>query len=97
MLERDFQKKIKKEIKEHIKDSIVIKMDANDIQGIPDILVLHKNKWATLEFKKSKNAQIRDNQKFYVDKMDKMSFSKIIYPENYKTILDDMYHYLMEE
>ena len=32
MLERDFQKKIKKEIKTKLKGSIVTKMDANDIQ-----------------------------------------------------------------
>lgn len=64
--------------------------------GIPDILVLYKNKWATLEFKKDENAEIRDNQKFYIDKMNNMSFSRIIYPENSKDTLKDMYNYLTE-
>lgn len=55
--ENSFQSKLKKELKERYPGCIVTKLDSSDIQGIPDLLVLYKNKWATLENKRSKNAK----------------------------------------
>jgi hypothetical protein len=69
---------------------IVTKLDSSDIQGIPDLLVLHENKWATLECKRSARAKHRPNQDYYVDKMNKMSFSRFIYPENKEEVLDEL-------
>ena len=66
---------------------MVIKLDPDYIQGIPDILILYKNKWAVLEVKRSKNAKHRPNQNYYVEKMDDMSFSRFIYPENKDEVL----------
>lgn len=89
-LERKFQKDLKRDLKEMFPGCIVTKLDANDIQGIPDLLVLHENKWATLECKRSAKAKHRPNQDYYVDKMNKMSFSRFIYPENKEEVLDDL-------
>ena len=69
---------------------IVTKLDSGDIQGIPDLLVLYKNKWATLENKKSKDAPKRPNQEYYVEKMNDMSFSRFIYPENKDEVLNEL-------
>ena len=69
---------------------IVTKMDSGDIQGIPDLLILYKNKWATLENKRSANASKRPNQEYYVNKMNEMSFSRFIYPENKEEVLNDL-------
>lgn len=88
MLERDFQSKLIKEIKERFPGSIVLKNDPTYIQGIPDLLILHDNHWAALECKKSKNASTRPNQNYYVDKMNAMSYAAIVYPENKEEILD---------
>lgn len=90
ILERDFQSKLIKELKTIFKGCMVIKLDAKYIQGIPDLLVLYKNKWATLEVKKSAKAKVRPNQKFYVALMNKMSFSRFIYPENKEEVLNDL-------
>lgn len=88
--ESEFQKNLKKELKSIFPGSIVTKLDSGDIQGIPDLLILYKNKWATLENKRTTNATHRPNQEYYVKKMNKMSFSKFIYPENKNGIIDEL-------
>ena len=95
-LERDFQPKLIKEIKEILPGCILMKNDSSYIQGIPDLLILYKNKWATIEVKKSANAPKRPNQEYYVDKMDEMSFSRFIYPENKDQVLDELYLHFMD-
>lgn len=86
-LESKFQAELKKELKEMFPGCIVTKMDSGDIQGIPDLLVLYKDKWATLENKRNANAPKRPNQEYYVNKMNDMSFSSFIYPENKDEVL----------
>ena len=87
-LESGFQDKLQKEIKEMFPGCMTFKMDQK--QGIPDLLVLHKDKWASLECKKSANAKRQPNQNYYVDKMNEMSFSRFIYPENKEEVLNDL-------
>lgn len=89
-LERDFQANLIKELKALFKDCIVTKLDSSHIQGIPDILILYKNKWATLECKKFAGAKKQPNQNYYVDLMNKMSFSRFICPENKEEVLNDL-------
>ena len=90
MLENKFQSKLIKELKKIFPGCIVMKNDSSYIQGIPDLLVLYKNKWASLEVKKSANASKRPNQQYYVDLMNKMSFARFISPENKKEVLDEL-------
>ncbi len=90
MKESKFQKELKKEIKEMFPGCIITKMDSGDIQGIPDLLILYKDKWATLENKKSAKANRQPNQEYYVSKMNEMSFSRFIYPENKEEVLNEL-------
>ena len=90
MKESKFQRDLKKELKQMFPGCIITKMDSGDIQGIPDLLILYKNKWATLENKRSANASKRPNQEYYVNKMNEMSFSRFIYPENKEEVLNDL-------
>ena len=90
MLENKFQSKLIKELKKIFPGCIVMKNDSSYIQGIPDLLILYKNKWASLEVKKSANASKRPNQQYYVDTMNKMSFARFISPENKKEVLDEL-------
>lgn len=89
-LESKFQSELIIELKKIFKGCIVMKLDARYIQGIPDLLVLYKDKWATLECKKNANASKRPNQEYYVDMMNKMSFSRFICPENKEEILNEL-------
>lgn len=89
-LERDFQAGLIKELKNRFPGCVVVKNDPNYIQGIPDLLVLYEDKWAALECKKSANAKKRPNQDYYVDKMNQMSYSAFICPENKEEVLNDI-------
>ena len=75
MLESKFQANLIKELKTNFDGCIIMKNDSSYIQGIPDLLVLYKDKWASLEVKKNANAKKRPNQDYYVDRMNEMSFS----------------------
>lgn len=90
MKESQFQSGLIKELKERFKGCIVTKLDSGHIQGIPDLLILWGKRWATLECKKSNNSSRRPNQEYYVGKMDEMSFSRFICPENKEEVLNDL-------
>ena len=89
-LERDFQRGVVKDIKNMFEGCIVTKLDPSHTQGIPDVLVLHKDKWATLECKRNAKAERQPNQEYYVNKMNEMSFSRFIYPENKEEVLNEL-------
>lgn len=90
MLESKFQAKLIKDIKKLLPGCMVTKNDAGYIQGVPDLTVFYHDKWATLECKKSADATKQPNQEYYVDTMNKMSFSRFIYPENKEEVLDEL-------
>lgn len=89
-LERDFQKDLIKDLKSMFKGCIVMKNDSSYIQGIPDLMILFNDKWASLEVKKSATASKRPNQEYYVDTMNDMSFSRFIFPENKDSVLTEL-------
>lgn len=90
MKESEFQKSLINELKQMFTGCYIFKLDPQRYQGIPDLLILFKNKWATLECKKGKNASKRPNQDYHVDAMNKMSFSSYICPENKEEVLNDL-------
>lgn len=90
MKERDYQAKLIKTIKARFPGCYVIKEDASYIQGLPDLLILYNNRWATLEVKNSAKAHHQPNQDTHVARMNEMSYSSFIYPENEKEVLDEM-------
>ena len=92
MLESKFQADLIKELKKLFPGCIVTKLDSGHIQGIPDLLVLYKDKWAALECKKNAGAKKQPNQEYYVGLMDEMSFSRFIFPENKEEILNELQH-----
>lgn len=94
MLESDFQAKLIKELRELFPGCIIMKNDPSYIQGIPDLTIIYKDKWATLECKRSQNEKHRPNQDYYVGVMNEMSFSSFIYPENKEEVLDELQHAL---
>lgn len=88
--EKEFQAKLIKELKKMFNGCIVMKLDSSYIQGIPDLLVLYKDKWATLECKQFSKAKHQPNQDHYVDILNKMSFSRFISPENKEEVLNEL-------
>ena len=88
--ETDFQSDLIKEIKKKFIGCIVMKNDSGYIQGIPDITVLYKDRWAALVCKKNKGASKRPSQSYYVDTMNEMSFARFIFPENKEEVLNEL-------
>ena len=89
-LERDFQRKLIQKLKARFPGCLVLKQDPDYLQGIPDLLILYRNKWAALECKRSANASHQPNQDYYVCMLDDMSFSRFIYPGNEEEVLDEL-------
>lgn len=89
-LESRYQAKLIRKLKDLFPGCMVFKMDPNYIQGIPDLLILYEDQWAMLEVKRSEDEPHRPNQDHYVDKLNKMSFSSFIFPENEEEVLDDL-------
>lgn len=99
MLESRFQSGLIKELKERFPGCIVLKNDADYIQGIPDLLVLHNNRWAALECKRDSKAVEKSkvnqpSQHYYVERMNDMSYASYICPENKKEVLNELEHAL---
>lgn len=88
--ENAFQAELIREIKKLLPGCMVLKNDPEYIQGIPDLTIFYNNRWATLEVKREIKASHRPNQDYYVKKMNEMSFSRFISPENKKEILDEL-------
>lgn len=90
MRESDYQAKLVRKLRKLYPDAIIMKNDSGYIQGIPDLTILHEDRWATLEVKvrePSSPQAFEPNQEWFIEKMDSMSFSACIYPENEKDVL----------
>lgn len=93
MRERDYQARLIKKLKRLYPGSIVLKNDSSYMQGIPDLLVLYKDRWAALEVKvrapRSSDA-FEPNQEWFLETMNEMSYAACIFPENEEEILSGL-------
>lgn len=92
-LERDFQAALVKELEDRFPGCIVLVKPGYYVQGFPDLLVLHKNRWAALECKRKRPTRDDDwepNQQWWLSELDGIGFASVIYPENRKEILDEI-------
>lgn len=90
LLEKNFQGKLIRELKERYPGAVVLKTDPNYIQGFPDVLMLWQKHWAALECKRKEHAHVQPNQEFYVDYLNQMSFASFITPEMKDEVLNAM-------
>lgn len=88
--ESQFQAKLIKKLKAMFPGCVVLKNDANYIQGFPDLTVLWKDKWAILECKRESEAHKQPNQQYYIDWGNASSFGRFICPENEEEVLHDL-------
>lgn len=88
--ENEYQSNLIEKLQFIFPTAIIMKQDPNYKQGIPDLAIFYGSKWATLECKKSKDAPAQPNQPYYVETMNRMSFSRFIYPENEEEVLNDL-------
>lgn len=92
MLESKYQRHIVKRLETTFDGCMVLKNDSGYRQGIPDLLILFKDRWAMLEVKPSYDFTFQPNQCYYLGILDEMSFAAVIYPDNEDEIFDDLQH-----
>lgn len=90
MRESAFQSSLKQELEALFPGCIILKNDANYIQGFPDLTILYNNHWAVLECKNSLRAPYQPNQEYYLEVCDDMSFASMICPENKEAVLYEL-------
>lgn len=90
MRESGFQARLIRTLKNRFPGCVVLKNDANYIQGIPDLTIFYNDRWAMLECKRSENESHQPNQDYYVERMDDMSFARFIFPENMEEVLNEL-------
>lgn len=90
--ESRFQADLIQELKTMFPGCMILKNDANYIQGIPDLLILYRNHWAALECKRFMGATHQPNQDYYIDAMNEMSYASFISPENKEEVLHGLQH-----
>ena len=90
MKESKFQKDLKKQLKIIFPGIIIMKQDATQIQGIPDLVLFYKNKYAMLECKESATASHRPNQDYYISMFNNWSYASFIYPENVSQVIEEL-------
>ena len=87
-LESGFQDKLRDELRQLFPGCMIFKME--QIQGIPDLLILYQDKWAALECKRGTRSKKQPNQDYYVDLMNKMSFARFINKDNKEEVLREL-------
>ncbi len=90
MRENEYQAHLISEIKRRLPECEILKNDPNYIQGILDLTIFFKNRWAMLEVKMNRNAKKRPNQEHYVRRFHSMSYAAFIWPEIEEKILNEM-------
>ena len=88
MVESQYQAKLIKKLNRMFPGCLVLKNDANYLQGILDLTILYNQCWAALEVKAHDDAPLQPNQQYYLDQLNGMSFAAIIHPENEEVVLD---------
>jgi hypothetical protein len=83
-----YQGRLIKKLERIFSGAIVFRGPCQEIQGIPDIIILLDGFWAALEVKESASSDYEPNQEWYLDRMHTMSFASVIYPEIEKEVLD---------
>jgi hypothetical protein len=87
MTENKYQAKLIKKIEKMFPGCLVMKTNSEYKQGLPDLLILYKKYWATLEVKAGQFKGTQPNQGYYIELLDDMSFAAYIYPENEEEVL----------
>jgi hypothetical protein len=87
LLESVYQGKLIKKLQVLFPGCVVLKNDPGYLQGVPDLIVLYRDRWAMLEAKANEKSPCRPNQPYYVEKLNEMSFAAFIYPSNEEEVL----------
>lgn len=86
--ESEYQRELRKRIEKRFPGCVILKNDPNLLQGILDLVIFYKDRYAFLEVKRSADEPYQPNQVYYLELFADMSFAATIYPENEDEVLD---------
>lgn len=88
--EAEFQKKIIRWLRS--KGAFVWKchQNATTRAGVADLFLCKEGFYAWLEVKKAKNSPVRPGQKQFIEKMNKWSYARFVYPENWEEVKEEL-------
>lgn len=96
MRESAYEKSLIKRLLKRYPEAVVLKNDSSYLQGVPDRLILHRDRWAMLEIKQHANSPVQPNQPYYIDLFNSMSFASFISPETEGEVLDALQRSLID-
>lgn len=88
--ERFYQAYLIKTLRSLFEGCFILKNDSGYMQGVPDLLILWRDRWGILEVKAKEPTRASDfepNQEYYLEMLNEMSFAACIYPENESEVL----------
>jgi hypothetical protein len=87
LLESKFQAKLVTKLRLLFPGCMILKNDSGYLQGVPDLVLLYRDRWAMLEVKKDKPSRYQPNQEYYLQMLNEMSFASRIDPSNEQEVL----------
>lgn len=88
LTENEYQAQLIKKLEFRFPGCVILKNDSSYKQGILDLTILHKRRWAGLEVKRSMRERLQPNQQYFIDALNKLSYAAVIYPENEEEVLN---------
>lgn len=88
MTENQYQAKLIKKLKRIFPGCVVLKNDSSYQQGVPDLIILWNDYWASLEVKPAEEFYAQPNQVHFINQLNEMSFAAFIFPENEEEVLN---------
>jgi hypothetical protein len=88
LTENEYQAQLIKKLEFRFPGCVILKNDSSYKQGILDLTILHKNRWAGLEVKRSEDSPLQPNQQYFIDALNKLSYAAVIYPENEAEVMN---------
>lgn len=89
-LESQFKSEFLKRVRDEFPGCHIEINGTDFMQGIPDTTIYWGRHWAKLEFKRKRTAKKQPNQDYYVEMFDRMSFARVVYPENQEEVLREL-------
>lgn len=94
-LEREIEKEFVRDLNERLPGGRWIKGNSQMQQGIPDRMFLHGPHWAMIEFKREEDSDRQENQAWFIEKFNGMSYAAIVSPENRDEVLDEIQRHFL--
>lgn len=90
MAERHYQAELIKKLRLRFPDCVILKNDSSYMQGVPDLIILWNDRWAMLEVKAHADSDEQPNQRWYITRLNEMSYAAFVYPGNEEEVLDEI-------